>query len=187
MLAEFSSVKFIHTSPGSMTNKIQLIIFDLDGVLMDSRELHYEALNRALKDIDEKYVISLEEHLAKYDGRPTTAKLNMLTAEKKLPKELHNQVWKSKQDKTFEVINDSYKYDNRLRSVLAGLKDRGYTLYCASNSIYKTLQLMLLRKGLLEYFDFILSCEDVLHPKVTSHLSGSASNLFVCSHFPMCT
>lgn len=147
------------------SQKIKLIIFDLDGVLMDSRELHYEALNRALHDIDPKYVIQLEEHLAKYDGRPTTAKLNMLSEEKGLPKELHDQVWKSKQDKTFEVINDTYKFDNRLRSVLSGLKERGFTLYCASNSIYKTLQLMLLRKGLLEYFDFILSCEDVLHPK----------------------
>ena len=133
---------------------------------MDSRELHYEALNRALNDIDPKFVIGLEEHLAKYDGRPTTAKLKMLSEEKGLPLSLHGQVWKSKQEKTFEVINDSYKFDNRLRTVLSGLKEQGLLLYCASNSIYKTLQLMLLRKGLLEYFDFILSCEDVLHPKV---------------------
>ena len=28
---------------------IKLIIFDLDGVLVDARELHYEALNLALK------------------------------------------------------------------------------------------------------------------------------------------
>jgi len=36
---------------------IKLIIFDLDGVLVDARELHYEALNRALKSIGEEYVI----------------------------------------------------------------------------------------------------------------------------------
>ena len=35
---------------------IKLIIFDLDGVLVDARELHYNALNRALKSIDEKPV-----------------------------------------------------------------------------------------------------------------------------------
>ncbi|KAI8914522.1 HAD-like domain-containing protein [Gorgonomyces haynaldii] len=144
---------------------VKLIIFDLDGVLVDSRELHYLALNRALEEVDPQYVIPLDEHLAKYDGRPTTAKLNMLTAEKGLPKELHDTVWRLKQEKTFEVINDTFKYDDRLRLVLSGLKQRGYTLYCASNSIFKTLQLMLLRKGLIEFFDFILSCQDVQHPK----------------------
>lgn len=61
---------------------IKLIVFDLDGVLVDSRELHYEALNRALAEIDPKFIIQREEHLAKYDGLPTTAKLNMLTKEK---------------------------------------------------------------------------------------------------------
>ena len=58
---------------------IKLIIFDLDGVLVDARELHYDALNRALGSIDEKYVISREEHLSTYDGLSTTKKLNMLT------------------------------------------------------------------------------------------------------------
>ena len=38
---------------------VKLIIFDLDGVLVNARELHYEALNKALGSIDEKYIISL--------------------------------------------------------------------------------------------------------------------------------
>ena len=149
-----------------ISSKIKLVIFDLDGVLVDSRELHYEALNRALEEVGHQYVIHREEHLAKYDGRPTTAKLNMLTEDKGLPANLHDKVWRLKQEKTYEVINDTYKYDNRLRSLLSELKKKGLILYCASNSIFKTLQLMLLRIGVLEYFDFILSCEDVLHPKV---------------------
>lgn len=145
---------------------IKLVIFDLDGVLMESKELHYEALNRALVQVDPKYIITRHEHETRYDGRPTTAKLNMLTAEKGLPVEMHAEVWRLKQEKTFEVIIDTYKYDDRLRLVLSQLKKKGLTVYCASNSIFKTLQLMLLKTGLLEYFDYILSCEDVLHPKV---------------------
>ena len=31
----------------------KLVIFDLDGVLIDSRDMHYEALNRALSNVDE--------------------------------------------------------------------------------------------------------------------------------------
>jgi beta-phosphoglucomutase len=90
----------------------------------------------------------------------------MLTEEKGLPLTMHDEIWRLKQEKTFEVIIDTYKYDDRLRLVLSQLKKKGLTVYCASNSIFKTLQLMLLKTGLLEYFDYILSCEDVLHPKV---------------------
>tara|TARA_R110002096_G_C14062042_1_gene674488 strand:+ start:208 stop:426 length:219 start_codon:yes stop_codon:yes gene_type:complete len=66
---------------------IKLVIFDLDGVLVDARELHYKALNESLADIDEKYVISREEHLSTYDGLSTSKKLNMLTIDKGMPRE----------------------------------------------------------------------------------------------------
>ena len=51
---------------------IKLVIFDLYGVLIDSKQTHYEALNRAL---GEEYAISIQEHLAIYDGLPTRSKL----------------------------------------------------------------------------------------------------------------
>ena len=57
---------------------IKLIIFDLDGVLVDARELHYEALNKALSSIDEKYVINRDEHLSTFDGTSTKKKITML-------------------------------------------------------------------------------------------------------------
>lgn len=79
---------------------------------------------------------------------------------------MHNKIWALKQSKTFDVINDTFQYDNRLRLIMSELKRRGFQLFCASNSIYNTIKLMLLRKGLLEYFDYIISCEDVAHPKV---------------------
>ena len=40
--------------------KIRLIVFDLDGVLVDSRPLHYHALNEALAEIDPIYVNILQ-------------------------------------------------------------------------------------------------------------------------------
>jgi HAD superfamily hydrolase (TIGR01509 family) len=110
-------------------------------------------------------VIEREEHLARYDGRPTTVKLNMLTEEKGLPKELHDKVWKLKQDLTSEVIADTFQYDEKLRQMLRSLKKKGYFIYCASNSINNTIKMMLLKKGLLEYFDWYISNEDTKHPK----------------------
>jgi beta-phosphoglucomutase-like phosphatase (HAD superfamily) len=82
----------------------KLIIFDLDGVLIDSRDLHYDALNDALRAIDKKYVISREEHLSTYDGLSTTKKLEMLTANKDLPQKYYNQIWSDKQTATFDLI-----------------------------------------------------------------------------------
>ena len=60
---------------------IKLIVFDLDGVLIDSKELHYESLNLALLEIDNQYIISEEEHIKKYDGLPTNKKLQILKLE----------------------------------------------------------------------------------------------------------
>lgn len=143
---------------------IKLIIFDLDGVLVDAKELHYEALNLALASIDPKYVIGREEHLSKYDGLNTTKKLNMLSVEKGLPKESHDIVWRLKQQKTIEII-DKYEEDIRLCEVLRQLKNDGYTIAVASNSIRVTVKAMLHRKGFIPYVDFFYSNQDVKYPK----------------------
>lgn len=145
--------------------KIKLIVADLDGTIVDSRSLHYEALNRALESVDVKYKISLEDHLSRYDGRPTSVKLDMLTKEKGLPKELHSAVWQRKQSMTFDIIREKVGKDERICNILRELKSRGYILYCASNSIWKTMALMLQQKGFLDHFDYFLSNEDVLLPK----------------------
>ena len=71
----------------------KLIIFDLDGVLIDSREIHYTALNTALAQQDKKYVINKDEHLSTYDGLPTSRKLKILTEEKGLPVNKYEEVW----------------------------------------------------------------------------------------------
>ena len=114
---------------------IKLIIFDLDGVLVDARDLHYQALNRALATIDDKYVITREEHLSTYDGRTTKTKLEMLTKNKGLPKSLHPDVWIGKQEMTLRIIEEEFTYDRRMRTILSSLRDDGYRLCVASNSI----------------------------------------------------
>ena len=148
---------------------IKLIIFDLDGVLVESRELHYIALNKALSEIDEKFVISREEHLCKYDALTTTMKLKKLTEEKGLPPESHNTVWKLKQNKTLEEI-DSFAVNKRIQKIIKSLKDQGYTIACATNSIRATSKLMLIRKGFMEYIDFLYSNEDVKNAKPNSEM-----------------
>ena len=142
----------------------KLVIFDLDGVLIDSREMHYEALNRALGNVSWDYVISREEHLSLYDGLPTSRKLTMLTEKKGLPVDRHQQIWEDKQKETLEIFSD-LEHDYELMHYFQQLKARGYQVAVASNSIRNTVKLVLLRLGLLEFIDYYVSNEDVVRNK----------------------
>ena len=149
---------------------IKLVIFDLDGVLVEARDIHYKALNEALSDVNEKYVIGREEHLSSYDGLSTSKKLKKLTKEKGLPESLHNQVWEGKQKCTHKVISDIVEPSPLIHMLLRRLKSEGYTIYCASNSIRSSVKLMLLKTGYIEFIDEYFSNEDVKNPKPHSEI-----------------
>jgi HAD superfamily hydrolase (TIGR01509 family) len=142
----------------------KLVIFDLDGVLIDSREQHYEALNRALENVSTDYVISREEHLSVYDGLPTSRKLTMLTEKKGLPADKHQQIWEDKQKETLKIFSD-LEHDYELMHYFQQLKQRGYQVAVASNSIRNTVKLVLLKLGVLEFVDYYVSNEDVVRNK----------------------
>ena len=142
----------------------KLVIFDLDGVLIDSREMHYEALNRALGNVSWDYVISREEHLSSYDGLPTSRKLSMLTEKKGLPVDKHQQIWEDKQKETLELFSD-LEHDYELMHYFQQLKHGGYQVAVASNSIRNTVKLVLLKLGVLEFVDYYVSNEDVVRNK----------------------
>ena len=143
---------------------IKLIVFDLDGVLVETKKLHYDALNKALCDVDTKYEITLEEHLSKYDGLSTRKKLDLLGREKGLSGMEFESIWLRKQLYTSRMLRE-LKFDNRIIEVLSKLKNDGYTIAVASNSIRDSVKITLLKLGFLEYIDFYLSNEDVRHPK----------------------
>jgi len=149
---------------------IKLIVFDLDGVLVTTKELHYHSLNKSIESIDSKYIITLNEHHEKYDGLPTSRKLQMLTVEKGLPEKYHNQIYRDKQKYTFDLIREQIKRDDRLISILKQLKDDGYMVYVASNAIRETVKLLLYHSGLMEYVDYFISNEDVKNSKPNSEI-----------------
>lgn len=142
----------------------KLVIFDLDGVLIESRELHYHSLNDALRSIDPKYVITRDEHLSIYDGLNTTRKLKLLSETKGLPAEFHDMVWQRKQLATFDLIK-KFPVDHKLVDIFTKLKSAGYLVAVASNSIRETVKLSLLKIGVMEYVDYYVSNQDVVHPK----------------------
>lgn len=142
-----------------------LVIFDLDGVLIDSKEYHFLALNEALSSFDPKYVITKNEHLSSFDGLPTKSKLQKLTETKGLPARLHEEVWKIKQTKTLEILQNQVHIDADLVCSFKHLKSLGYIIAVASNSIQETVKIILTKLGLIEIIDFFLSNEDVTESK----------------------
>ena len=142
---------------------IKAIIFDMDGVLIDAREWHYEALNKALRLFG--FDISRYEHLTSYDGLPTRKKLEMLTIERGLPRELHDFINELKQSFTTVMVHNYCKPRFSHEYALSGLKERGYKIAVASNSIRSTVDLMMNKAHLLTYMEFCLSNQDVINAK----------------------
>jgi len=149
---------------------IKLVIFDLDGVLVDARDLHYHALNRALKSFDSKFLINREEHLSSYDGLPTKKKMEILVKEKNFPKDLTDELWRKKQENTSQIIKNEILEDKRIADILKNLKKEGLSVCVASNSIRDTVKMMLLKKGLMESIDFFYSSQDVSSPKPSTEI-----------------
>ncbi len=142
----------------------KLIIFDLDGVLYDSKAYHFDALNLALSEIGEEFSIPFEEHVKKYDGLPTYKKLEMLTIDKGLDEKHYEDIWNNKQKFTLELLNKIEK-DDDLISLLESFKSSDISLALASNSISKTVYSVIENLGVKDLFDVIVSNEDVKNSK----------------------
>jgi HAD superfamily hydrolase (TIGR01509 family) len=154
---------------------IKLVIFDLDGVLVEAKNIHFDALNKALGD----YAISWNEHLSTYDGLKTFQKLEMLTKEKGLPVEDHEHVWNSKQHFTLEMLKE-LKPNNSLTELIQSLTSDGYKLAVCSNSIRKTVVTVLAKLGIIEYFDLLISNEDVVNSKPHPEMYWAAISKMKC-------
>ncbi|WP_113651708.1 HAD family hydrolase [Pedobacter namyangjuensis] len=143
--------------------KIKAVIFDMDGVLIDAREWHFESLNKALNLFGAE--ITRYDHLTTFDGLPTKKKLEMLTAVAGFPVGLHQFVNDLKQQYTMEIVYSNCKPVFQQQYALSRLKKDGYNLAVCSNSIAKTVEIMMEKSSLLNYLDFFLSNQDVVNGK----------------------
>jgi beta-phosphoglucomutase-like phosphatase (HAD superfamily) len=143
---------------------IKAILFDLDGVLIDSKEIHFNALNLALDEFGNHYIISRKEQDATFEGLTTNVKLDILTKTKGLPRDLHEDVWRRKQEYSAKLFESTSK-DEELISIFGFIKSRGIKIAVASNSIRQTLDTCLKSLGVIDYVDYSLSNEDVKYPK----------------------
>lgn len=153
---------------------IKAVLFDMDGVLIDAKEWHYETLNDALALLGLN--ISRTEHLAVYDGLPTRKKLEMLSKTRGLPPRLHDFVNALKQKMTYEVIVEKCRPVFHHEYALSRLKREGRQIVVCSNSIRSTVEAMMRAADLLKYLDFFLSNQDVSKAKPDPEIYVTAIN-----------
>ena len=104
--------------------KIKAVLFDMDGVLIDAKDWHYEAMNKALSLFG--YTIARYEHLTSYDGLPTSVKLEKLSVEKGLPRSLHKFINEMKQRYTMTEIHNKCRPVFIHEYALSRLKSEGF-------------------------------------------------------------
>jgi HAD superfamily hydrolase (TIGR01509 family) len=157
-----------------MANKIKAIVFDMDGVLIDAKDWHYEALNKALAIFGLE--INRYDHLVTFDGLSTSQKLDILSKTHVLPKPLHSFINEMKQQYTMDITHQLCKPVFNHQFALSKLRQEGYQLAVASNSIRNTVKVMMEKSSLMEYLDFYLSNQDVSKGKPDPEIYQLAIN-----------
>ena len=159
-----------------MRGQIKAVLFDMDGVLVDAKDWHYEAFNKALEVFG--MPISRSEHLSLYDGLPTRAKLAMLTEKKHLPVQLHNFLNSLKQSFTKDIITVKCRPVFCVEYALSRLHQEGYKIAVCSNSIRASIEMMMEKSALLPYIDRIVSNQDVAKGKPDPEMYLKAMSTF---------
>jgi len=141
---------------------IKAVIFDLDGVLIDATEWHYEALNDALKLFG--FEISREDHTGFYNGLPTAEKLKVLSEKKGLPLGLHETIQVMKRKYTDERVGQLCKPSHEKQIMLTHLKNKGYKLACCSNAQKYSVENMLKCAQIDIFFDYVIGNDEGIKP-----------------------
>ena len=143
--------------------KIKAIVFDMDGVLIDAKEWHFDALNRALNVFGEE--IQRWEHNSTFDGLSTKNKLELLSKHGRIPKGMQQFLNELKQKYTMEITVTHCRPNFTHQYAFSKLKEDGYKLAVASNSVRNTVRTMMDLSALMPYLSFYLSNEDIKKPK----------------------
>lgn len=152
--------------------KPKAVLFDLDGVLIDATEWHYDALNDALRIFG--WEITREMHISFYNGLPTKEKLRYLSEQEGLPKSLHPIIHKLKRKYTDDKVYNFCRPNYGKQLLMTYLKQKGYMLACCSNAQKYSVLNMLSRADIEKYFDLIIGNDEGFAPKPSPEIYQAA-------------
>jgi HAD superfamily hydrolase (TIGR01509 family) len=139
------------------------VLFDLDGVLVDMREAHFEALNLALSVFGTK--IKSEEHESIFNGLSSRKKLALLVGEGRIPEDSIDSINEMKQEFTKKIIPKICIPDKKKIEMMEKLNHSGVHIGCCSNSTEAMVHIMLRSAGLFDYCKVIFGNDTVTRPK----------------------
>ena len=142
---------------------IKVIIFDLDGVLVNTKKIHFETLNKSLKK-NKLNPISYEDHLKIYDGLPTKEKLNILSKHFRITKSVKDKIQKDKKKLTSKVLIKKIIYNKKIEKIFSVLSKK-YKIVVATNAVKETLDICLSKLKIKKYVNFSICNEDIINPK----------------------
>ena len=142
---------------------IKVIIFDLDGVLVDTKLIHFESLNLALKKFNVNE-IKYEDHIKVFDGLPTFKKLELISKKHKLSKNKLLKIQKIKQKYTINLLKKNVKYNKKLCQLFKKLSKK-YKLVVATNAVRSTLNICLRNLKIKRYVNYAICNEEVKNSK----------------------
>lgn len=143
-------------------NMLKSIIFDMDGVLVNSEPVHYRAYLMALEPWGKTF--SYEEYKT-YIGTTNAVILDGLIEKFKLPLTREEFNERMKEKKAYLYERDGYPGIDGVPEMLACLKEAGYSLAVASCSPYENIIRATKALGIHGYFDVLVSGESVERPK----------------------
>lgn len=150
----------------------KLVIFDVDGVLVDSKYLHYKATELALKDFGWNYTYEQDQA---FGTIPTVEKLKLLENSgdyNGLNAEQRAAIWKLKGVYTNLEFEKYIKKNPHVKTIFKKLKAKDIKIALASNARYNYVNLVTKALGIRQYVDYVLSAEDIKHkPFPTIYLS----------------
>jgi len=147
-----------------MSSSKKLVIFDLDGVLVDACDWHRDALNESLFEVSNTS-INEKEHVSTFNGIPTRKKLEILIGQKRVKESELERIYNLKQEKTIQIIQKKAQKRKEKIELITELKRRGFVVACFTNSIRETANLMLSKTGVLDLFELVVTNQDVSSPK----------------------
>jgi HAD superfamily hydrolase (TIGR01509 family) len=152
------------------------LIFDLDGVLIDLKELHRDAYITAWNHICPQSKITILFHSKHLEARPTKDKV--VLCNKILGTAVSVQEVSSLKQQITEHLLVDFKGLATVTETIQWLKNQGHLIACCSNSIRKTIEISLGKLNILDQFDLILSNEDVVQSKPHPEIYLKAADYF---------
>ncbi len=132
-------------------------------MLVDACDWHYDALNSALLETC-GFKIGRREHENTFNGLPTQTKLGILEGQGRVNRGDFTPINTLKQQYTMEIL-ENLTVDRVKVELHENVIAKGINVVCVTNAIRQSTETMLRNTGQLKYMKFVISNQDVVHPK----------------------